>query len=387
MLLETPALHLDPLWRLAAECAADPRPEALNLVLGVYRDATGASPVMHAVHAAEIRLAQQGLSKEYTSPVGNARFNAGIARLALRGEELVERTTAVQAVGGTGALRILLDMLRLTGPERTVHLGTPAYVNHPAILRAAGVRMREYVLERDGLIDEEAVLEVARTAAAGDVLLLQGSCHNPTGLSMSLALWDELAAVMADRGVVPLIDHAYFGLGDGLDEDFEGMRRMLRVVPDALVAVSASKAWGLYNERTGCALTVTADPARGEYVRGILEVVARAAYSQAPSHGARVVAEVLDDEDLRADWQGELEGMRLRLGAVRDGLADRLRGERFAHLRDRRGMFLTLPLGEDEMARLRVDHGIYGVPSGRINLAALPDDRIEDVAAAIAAVG
>ncbi|MDF0532343.1 aromatic amino acid transaminase [Tsukamurella sp. 8F] len=385
-----PSLQLDPLWRLSEAWAADTRPDPLNLVIGVYRDEQGVCPVQRAVSIAEARLAERAPSKEYTSPAGNLEFNAGICDLILGDPALIGRATSIQAVGGTGALRLISDLLAVTGPGRTVHLGTPAYVNHPAVLRAAGLRVSEYPLEQDGRLDAAAALDVARTAAPGDVLLLQGCCHNPTGLGMPLETWIELAHIMAERGVVPFIDQAYFGLGDGVDEDLEGMRAMLEIVPEAAIAVSASKAWGLYSERTGCAIVLSSNPARGEYVRGVLEVVARAAYSQAPSHGARVVAEILGDETLRADWRVELEEMRQRLTLLRAELVAELLATTtvpaLPQLGQQRGMFLRLPLDADQMERLRIDHAIYGVPSGRINLAGLTSDRIPRVAAAIGEV-
>lgn len=390
MLLTTPSLHLDPLWRLNSDCAADLRPERLNLVLGVYRDEYGICSVQRSVQMAEARLAALAVPKEYTSPAGNLPFNAAITDLILGDSSVIARATSVQAVGGTGALRLLAELLATTGPQRTVYLGTPAYVNHPGLLRAAGLHVQEYPIAQNGRLDADAVLDAARSASVGDVLLLQGSCHNPTGLSMPLPVWDELAHVMAARGVVPFIDHAYFGLGDGVEEDLEGMRRMLRIVPEALIAVSASKAWGIYNERTGCAIAVTSSPERGEYVRGVLEVIARAAYSQAPSHGARVVVEVLNDAVLRADWRVELEEMRLRLTGLRNALVDELTAvssnPAFAALRDQRGLFLRLPLTPEQMECLRRQYAAYGIPSGRINLAGIPAAAVARLAVSVAAV-
>lgn len=387
---ETPALALDPLWRLTRACASDTRPERMNLVVGVYRNEHGECPVQYAVHQAETRLAERATSKEYTSPRGNERFNDHLTRLILGSGDSSERATAVQAVGGTGALRLLSELLALTGPDRTVHLGTPAYVNHRAILSAAKLRVHEYPVDNRGEFDADALLDTARKASPGDVILLQGSCHNPTGLSMPLEAWGQLAEIMAQRGVIPFIDHAYFGLGDGIAADLAGMRAMLDVVPEALIAVSASKAWGIYNERTGCAIVVARDQSRAEYAKGILEVIARADYSQAPSHGASVVAEILDDDSLRTQWVEELEQSRARLMRLRDNLIDELEGlgapAHLTQLRDRRGMFITLPFSESQMESLRTNYAIYGVPSGRINIAATQERQIPYLARAIAEV-
>jgi aspartate aminotransferase/aromatic-amino-acid transaminase len=389
MFLTTPSLHPDPLWRLSAEYADDARPERLNLIIGVYRDESGASPIMASVRDAEARLADRAVSKEYLGLSGNLHFNAAMTRLVLGDEALVSRASTIQTVAGTGALRLLAELLATTGPDRTVYLGTPSYLNHPAILHATKLKVAEYPVSHKGQADADAVLEIARSARPGDAILLQGCCHNPTGLSMPGWLWDELAVLMAERDVIPFIDQAYFGLGDGLEEDLAGMRRMLHVVPEAVVAVSASKAWGLYNERTGCAIVLTNDPERGRYARGVLEVIARAAYSQPPAHGAHVVAEILDDPALRARWRAELDGMRLRLMGLRNRLVDELmstpNSEAFADLRYQRGMFLRLPLGPGQMHRLREEHAVYGIPSGRISLAGVPAARVADLAASIAA--
>jgi aspartate aminotransferase len=369
-------LTADPLWELTAACGRDERPGRLDLIVGVYRDDSGASPVMRAVRAAEIRLAQGSHSKVYVGPSGNPLFAARLAELLLADNALVDRAVAVQTVAGTGALRLLAELIAATGPDRTVHLGVPAYVNHPAILRAVGLDV-----ETHPVADLLAVAEVARP---GDVLMIQGCCHNPTGLQMPPAAWDKLGEILFRRGVVPFVDQAYFGLGDGLDEDLEGMRRLLRVVPEAYVAVSGSKAWGLYSDRVGAALVIGSSPGRD---RILLENAARVSYSQPPGHGAKIVEEILSDPALTACWRAELESMRLRLGRLRDGLAGRLADlPGFETLAEQRGMFLTLPLSEFAMDELREAHSIYGLPTGRINLAGLPSHRIPEVAAAIRAV-
>lgn len=381
----------DPLWQLTAACDTDPRPDRLDLLVGVYRDDTGSSPVLGAVAEAERNLAARSPSKEYLGPAGNRDFTDALTRMLFPSEDVRSRTLAVQSVAGTGALRLLAELLAVTGPDRTVHLGTPAYLNHRTILTTAGLRVREYpMLLPDGRPDPDAALAAVATAAPGDVLLIQGCCHNPTGAAMPTRNWDELAHAMSVRGVVPFVDHAYFGLGDGLDADLEGVRRMLDVLPEAVVAVSASKAWGLYNERTGCAIVVSDDPARRALAYGVLETTARAGYSQPPDHGARIVHEILTRPELRTRWTDELDSMRRRLGRLREGLTDALTARtpatEFEALREQRGMFLRLPLTADQMGRLRDEHAIHGLPSGRINLAGVPVHLLDRVADAIARV-
>lgn len=383
---QQPALRPDPLWELAAAFARDPRERKLDLIVGVYRDDEGESPVMQAVHSAERALVDAAPSKQYVGLSGDARFNRAMSRLLLDDPELEARAITIQTVAGTGALRLLADLLAATGPGRTVLLGTPAYVNHPSILAAAGLRTLEYPLVADGRIDGDAMLAAVRSAAPGDVLLIQGCCHNPTGLSMPEALWDQLADALLEHGVIPFVDQAYFGLGDGLDADLAGMRRLLARVPEAVVSVSASKAWGLYSERTGCAIVLTSDDDRRAYAQTALETIARASYSQPPAHGALIVTGILSEPALSGVWRSELEGMRLRLGTLRQRLADGIAHPAAAPLREQRGMFLMLPLSRDEMATLRERYGIYGLPSGRINLAGIPSARVAEVAAAIGAV-
>ncbi|MFE9243565.1 aromatic amino acid transaminase [Nocardiopsis sp. NPDC006938] len=386
-----PRPRTDPLWSLTAACDADPRADRLDLLVGVYRDDTGSSPVFGAVAEAERDLAARAPSKEYLGPAGNRDFTDALTRTLFPSAAVRDTILAVQSVAGTGALRLLSELLAATGPDRTVHLGTPAYLNHRSILTTAGLRVREYpMLFPDGRPDPDAALAAVAAAAPGDALLIQGCCHNPTGTAMPGHRWEELAHALAARGVVPFVDHAYFGLGDGLDADLEGVRRMLEVVPEAVVAVSASKAWGLYNERTGCAVVVSDDPARRALAYGVMETTARAGYSQPPDHGARIVHEILTRPGLRADWLGELDSMRQRLGRLRDGLADAL-AERtgstaFEPLREQRGMFLRLPLTADQMGRLRDEHAVHGLPSGRINLAGVPAPLVERVAEAVARV-
>lgn len=382
-----PAIGRDQLWIRADEYASDARKERLDLIVGVYRDDEGRAPVMGAVRDAEARLLKQAASKQYVGPMGDRGFNSAVTDLVL-GSALARRATTIQTVAGTGALRLLFDFWRVVKPEATVHVGTPAYINHPAILRASGLATKTYNLRRGGRLDVDAVLAAAGGAAPGDVLLLQGCCHNPTGLSMPTAAWTEIGEVIGERGVVPLIDHAYFGLGDGLEDDLGGARQLLERVPLGLVAVSASKIWSLYSERTGCAMVVSCHPEDGTYAHDLLESTARATYSQPPAHGASIVREILHDDELRIDWLRELEAMRMRLDRHRQLLLAGLTlpDQELEAVSAQRGMFLSLPLGPEQMRRLSKDHAIYGALSGRINLAAIPADRLEDVSQAISRV-
>ncbi|MBT2498020.1 aromatic amino acid transaminase [Agromyces sp. ISL-38] len=383
MLTTMPQMRVDPIWDLASTFQSDPREDKLDLLLGVYRDDSKRAPVMRSVLAAEAKLLELAESKQYRGLSGNLVFNARISELVL-GPELVARATTVQTVAGTGALRILTELLAITGPSRRFILGTPSYVNHAPIIKAVGPALTSYdLLDPEGRFDEQAMLDAVAQARPGDVLLLQGCCHNPTGLSMSSRFWAELTEAMLTSHVVPFVDQAYFGLGDGLQEDLEGMRGMLARVPEAVIAVSGSKAWSLYNERAGAAIVITSEDKRG-FARSTLETIARSSYSQAPEHGAAIIAEILSDPALERMWRAELDAMRRRLATLRTDLIDGILAVHdsptFRAVAEQRGMFLTLPLTVAEMQTLSTEFGVYGLPSGRINLAGVPRGQVSTIA-------
>ncbi|MET9379110.1 aromatic amino acid transaminase [Streptomyces sp. NPDC002992] len=389
MLELLPAPPVDPLWDLAAEFAADPRPERLNLVLGVYRDPSGVTPVMAAVREAEMRLAERSVSKEYRGLSGNTAFNRAMLSLVLGGlgghgtEALTARATAVQTVAGTGALRLLADLVSRTRPGTTVWISDPAYVNHRPILEGAGLTVRTYGYGTRMLDDLSA-------AGRDDVVLLQGCCHNPTGVDPSFGTWEELAALAAANGWVPFVDLAYHGLGDGLSADLRATRMLAERLPEVLIAVSCSKNFGLYSDRTGCAMVVGSSAKALRHVETALQNAARTLYSMPPEHGAAVVATVLEDERLRATWLAELDGMRHRITANREDLVAHLRAfgreEQATSLARQKGMFSMLSLTPEQMHRLREQYGIYGTTSGRINIAGVSAHRIPYLAQGIAAV-
>ncbi|WP_236239506.1 aromatic amino acid transaminase [Streptomyces sp. CC228A] len=385
MLELLPAPPADPLWDLTAEYGADPRPERLNLVLGVYRDQSGVTPVMRAVRDAEIRLAERSPSKEYRGLSGNTAFNQAMLETVLGDEALVARSTAVQTVAGTGALRLLADLVRQTRPGTTVWVSDPAYVNHRPILEAAGLAVRPYRwTDPDGLLTDLAL------AGRDDVVLVQGCCHNPTGVDPTREQWEALAALAAHAGWVPFVDLAYHGLGDGLEADLWAVRMLAERLPELLVAVSCSKNFGLYADRTGCAIVLGSSGPALRHVETALQNAARTLYSMPPEHGAAIVAAVLQDPALRASWRAELDAMRSRIAANRAALVAALEalghGAAAAPLARQKGMFAGLPLGPGQMAALRRDHAVYGTSSGRINIAGLPADRVPQLARGIAAV-
>ncbi|GAB4098287.1 aromatic amino acid transaminase [Sinomonas halotolerans] len=391
MFASLPSPSPDPLWAQALAYRADPRPGRLDLVVGVYRDEAGATPVMRAVAEAERRLAHRAPSKEYVGLSGCPAFAEAVERLVLAGAGEGRRTT-VQTVAGTGALHVLAGLVARTRPGARVLVGTPTYVNHVPVLRAAGLEVAAFPhLDAGpagrGRASVQAVLDAVAGARPGDVLLLHGCCHNPTGTDLDAEGWVAITEAVLAAGVVPFVDLAYYGLGRGLDEDLAGTRHLAARVPEALIAVSGSKAFGLYNERVGAAI-VLSEPGHAGAVRGTLEALARAEYSQPPHHGAAIVTEVLGDPALLADWRTELDAMRSRIDSLRAGFLDaldpRLAGlPQWQALRAHRGMFSTLPLGPEAMSHLSREHAVYGTPGGRVNLAGLTAAQVGRLAEAV----
>lgn len=382
----------DPLWGLTAAFRADPRPDKVDLVVGVYRDDSGQTPVMAAVKAGEERLAAAGASKAYRGLAGNADFNVGLATLLL-GNDVgrLARQHTMQTVGGTGALRLLADFIAVASPGARVWVSDPGYVNHVPIMRAAGLAVDRYRWHAEGgVLDADAMFADLWAARAGDVVLLHGCCHNPTGIDMSMEVWQTVAERCAKQGLIPLVDMAYLGLADGLEQDAAGLRLLVDALDTVLVAASCSKSMGLYCERTGAAMVIGKSRAALQPVGGVLERITRSNYSMPPDHGAAIVAAILGDAALTASWRNELEHMRQRIVGNRrrlDGaLASLGAPVALQNLSRHKGMFSMLPLDADAMERLRADHAIYGTQGGRINIAGLAPEQIDRVAGALVAV-
>ncbi|THK37348.1 aspartate/tyrosine/aromatic aminotransferase [Ensifer sp. MPMI2T] len=372
----------DPLLALIGLYRNDERPGKVDLGVGVYRDETGHTPIFRAVKAAEKRLLETQDTKAYVGPEGDRVFLDHLWTLV--GGDTVERShvASVQTPGGSGALRLAADLIHRLGGRR-IWLGLPSWPNHAAIFNAAGLETASHdffdIPSQAVLFDN--VVSALEGAAAGDAVLLHASCHNPTGGALSETQWLEIAALVAERGLLPLVDLAYQGFGRGLNEDVAGLRHLIGVVPEVLVAVSCSKSFGLYRERTGAIYALTASPASADTVRSNLAGLARTSYSMPPDHGAAVVRTILADEDLARDWAEELEAMRLRMTGIRRALAEglRTRWQALGAIAAQEGMFSMLPLSEEEVLRLRSEHGIYMPTSGRINIAGLKTTEVAAV--------
>jgi aromatic-amino-acid transaminase len=363
----------------------DPRASKIDVGVGVYRNDAGQTPILRAIKAAEHRLVTGQQTKTYLGAEGDVRFVELLAPIVF-GEALATDSTltGIQTPGGTGALRLAAELIARGTGRPTIWMGTPTWPNHSPIFREAGLELRAHPFfdATTGTVDFDAMMRILDAAVPGDVILLHGCCHNPTGAELDIGQWQSLIAFLQARQVIPLIDLAYQGLGKGLDEDAAATRAVLAAVPEAIVAYSCDKNFGLYRDRVG-ALWVKAESAQAAAaVRDNILVLARSLWSMPPDHGAAAVREILEEPTLTADWKGELEEMRLRILTLRAALANL--DPRLAPLARQAGMFALLPLTREAVHAVRASHGIYMADSGRINIAGLRPETVAPFVAAIA---
>jgi len=366
----------------------DPRSRKLDLGVGTYRDETGVTPIMRAIKAAERLLLESQQTKAYLGPEGDERFVDLLKPIILGAPDAYAgRLAGVQTPGGGGALRLGSELIIAARPGAKIWVGTPTWPNHRPVFEAAGLEVAEYRYfdpATQSLCFDE-MLAALSGAAAGDVVLLHGCCHNPTGADLDAAQWEEVAALLARRGLVPFIDLAYQGLGAGLEADAHGVRSVLAAVEEALLAYSCDKNFGLYRERTGALFVLARNGAAMDIVRGNLLALARVNWSMPPDHGAAAVRAILESADLERAWRAELADMSRRINAVRQALA--AADPRLAFLSRQRGMFSQLPIAPAAVAALRRDHGVYMAGSGRINVAGLRTADAGAFVSALTAVG
>ncbi len=381
----------DKILQLIQMFREDTRTTKIDLGVGVYKDATGLTPVMRAVKAAEKKLWEVETTKTYTGLAGEPAYNAALCGMILGGAVPMERVASVATPGGTGAIRQALELVKLAAPQATVWLSDPTWPNHPSIIRYLGMKMAEYRYfdaETRG-IDFGGLMEDLGRVQAGDVVLLHGCCHNPTGANLDAAQWDAVVKLLVAKGAMPFVDLAYQGFGDGLDADAAATRLVAQSFPEVLIAASCSKNFGIYRERTGILIGI-GDAAGKGVLQGNLNFLNRQNFSFPPDHGARLVTMILEDAALTADWKAELEEVRLNMLTLRQSLADELRrvtnSDRFDFVATHRGMFSRLGLTEAQVIRLREEHGIYMVGDSRINIAGLNARTVPILAQAIAQV-
>ena len=386
------AAPTDKILALIGLYRADPRPGKVDLGVGVYKDAAGRTPVMRALRKAEQRLFDGQDSKTYLGLAGDTAFNAAMIGLTFGPGADAARIRAAQAPGGSGALRLVAELLKRSRPDAVVWVSDPTWPNHIPVMRGAGLKTREYPYfdAASGGIRFEAMLAALREAAPGDVVLLHGCCHNPTGANLDAAQWRKVAALLVEKGLLPFVDIAYQGFGEGLDADAQGLRLLAAEVPEMVVASSCSKNFAVYRDRVGAAMIMARTAAQADIAMGQMLAAARALYSMPPDHGAAAVRIVLEDPALRAEWQAELEEMRQRMLRLRVGLAEALRrqsnSDRFDFVAHHRGMFSRLGLTEAQVERLRDEHAVYMVGDSRINVAGLRENGLDDLAKAIVSV-
>ena len=383
----------DKILALMAAFRADPRDDKVDLGVGVYKDATGNTPVMRAVKEAERRLVAEQTTKAYTGLAGDPAFSDAMIDLILGGVVPRERIAAVATPGGTGAIRQALELIKLAAPEATVWLSDPTWPNHPSIIKYLGMPTAIYRYFDDATrgVDFAGLMADLGTVAPGDVVLLHGCCHNPTGANLTADQWQEVIALLKSKGAVPLVDLAYQGFGDGLEADALATRAVVSGFEECLIAASCSKNFGIYRERTGLLMAVARDAAQAKSAQGTLAFLNRQNYSFPPDHGARVVTTILSDPALRADWEAELEETRNGMLALRAQLANELKrltnSDRFDFIANHRGMFSRLGTSAEMVEKLRADHGIYMVSDSRMNIAGLNAETVPILAKAIVATG
>lgn len=382
----------DPILGLGEAFKAETHPEKINLGIGVYKDANGQTPIVKAVKEAEKRLFASENTKNYLTIDGIAQFNAQTQAL-LFGEnaEVIQqkRAKTAQTLGGTGALRIAAEFIKRQTSAKNIWISTPTWPNHNAIFNAVGVNIKEYRYynQTTKALDWDNLLADLSQAEQGDVVLLHGCCHNPTGIDPTPEQWQTLANLSAEKGWLPLFDFAYQGFANGLEEDAFGLRTFVNNHRELLVCSSYSKNFGLYNERVGAFTLIAGDETTANNAFSQVKSIIRVLYSNPASHGASAVATVLGDPQLKADWIAELAEMRGRIKTMRQQFVQLLKekgaNQNFDFICEQNGMFSFSGLSPEQVDRLKTDFAIYAVRSGRINVAGITEQNIEQLCEAI----
>jgi len=382
-LADLPPVQNDSLIALIGMVDADPRPEKIDVGVGVFRDGAGNTPILKVIKEAEQRLVDTQVTKAYLGSAGDKRFAELLRPILLGPHAGDERIAGLQTPGGCGALRLGFELIAQANPDARVFVGTPTWPNHPPIIRSVGLAQVDYPFyERgQGVIRFEDMIAALKGGEPGDIALLHGCCHNPTGADLDEGQWRAVADVVAERGLVPLIDIAYQGFGRGLDEDAFGVRLMLDKCDEVVVAQSCDKNFSVYRDRVGSVWIKTASVDASANAMSHLFKIAREMWSMPPDHGAAAVHIVLEDPQLRERWLGELTAMRDRINSVRQRIA--AADPRLAFIGRQFGMFSMLPLSKEQVLKLRVENAIYMADSGRFNVVGLSDDQIDRFTAAV----
>jgi aromatic-amino-acid transaminase len=385
----------DPIFALVDAFNADPRPQKVNLSIGIYFDEAGRLPVLDSVRRAEAQIVAADGPKPYLAMEGDAETRRQVQKLLLGDNHpaIAEgRVATIQSVGSSGGLKVGADFMKTWLPEAQVWVSDPTWDNHRSMFEGSGFKVNTYPYydAATGGVRFDAMLDTLRGLPARSIVLLHACCHNPTGVDLSRAQWDALVPVLKERELLPYLDLAYQGFGDGIAEDAYAVRALADAGLTFFIANSFSKSMSVYGERCGALSAICADKAEADLVMGQLRYTVRRIYSSPPMHSARIVARVLGDPELRAQWEGELAAMRERIAAMRRALHDRLvalvPGRDFGYFLSQRGMFSYTGLSSHQVDRLREEHAVYLIRSGRICVAGLNTGNVERTAQAMAAV-
>jgi aromatic-amino-acid transaminase len=382
-LADLPPVQSDSLLALIALCEADPRPSKIDVGVGVFRDSAGNTPILKVTKEAEQRLVETQITKAYLGSAGDKRFAELLRPILLGPHAGDERIAGVQTPGGTGAIRLGFDLIRTANPGARVFVGTPTWPNHPPTIRAVGLEMVEYPYYERGqaVVRFEDMIATLSSGEPGDVALLHGCCHNPTGADLTEDQWREVVQTVVERGLIPFIDIAYQGFARGLDEDAFGVRLALDSCDEVIIAQSCDKNFSCYRDRLGSLFLKTGSVEATRTAMGHVFQRAREMWSMPPDHGAAVAHIILEDPDLHARWLVELAAMRDRINSVRQRIASA--DPRLAFIGRQFGMFSMLPLSPAQVLKLRKDHAIYMADSGRFNVVGLGDEQIDRFIAAV----
>lgn len=390
-----PQLPADPILGLSIAYKADPNPAKIDLGVGVYKDEQGHTPILSSVAKAQQILLAKEDSKTYISPQGVPGYIDGMLQLLLgKGSKVLleDRVAAVQAPGGCGALRILAELLKRCDSELTVWVSDPTWANHIPLIGNAGLKIKTYPYfnKADASINFEGMVETLSQVKSGDVVLLHGCCHNPTGADLTPAQWQTVLEIAQKTGFIPFVDVAYQGFGDGLEQDAFGLRLLVDNLPEVVVAASCSKNFGLYRERVGLAAMITANTQTRKAIQTQIQSIARGIYSMPPSYGGALVDIILNNEDLRNEWMAEVEGMRTRMQSLRAMLVDKLAEKGapidFGFVNGQKGMFSYLCISPEQVQRMRDEHSVYFVDSSRVNIAGISRGNVDALASALVSV-
>ena len=389
-----PILPPDSILGLAAACRADTNPNKVDLTIGIYMDEAGLCPVFDAVKQAQRALVDEEITKAYIPPQGDQAFLDGMTDLILGADLLASRKGAVAAVqtpGGCGAVRLGAEVLKASGAGGKVWVSDPTWPVHIPLIGNVGLELTQYRYYDPGThgVNFQGMVDDLTGAQKGDIVLFHGCCHNPSGADLNAEQWQVVAQMAAEQGFTPMIDLAYQGFGDGLEQDVFGLRALVDNTPEVVIAASCSKNMGLYRERTGLAIFVGQDARAAQATGSQATAAARRIYSMPPAHGAIIAGRILSDAKLRQEWQAELTAMCRRINSLRVDFGDRLQaatGRDFGFIAEEKGMFSFLGLSKEQALQLRSDKGLYMLDSSRINVASLNSSNLDKVVDAVVSV-